>query len=153
MLSTAHYCQPLSFFTCANLWYFAFHSLNKFRWKTNISSVYIDANIAYYLQSITGVEIGSWNKHERLFNSLCRNISNDHSNVNDEEVNVSKAFYVALPDQHHSYFVTENDDVSMKCASISSIPFRWALDSKIHIKLQVLSWSLTFTCKDVILIL
>jgi len=80
-------------------------------------------SFAQRIQSITGVEIGSWNKHERLFSSLFRSISKDHSSANDEEMHASKTFYVALPDQHHSYFVTENDDVAMKCASISSIPF------------------------------
>ena len=89
------------------------------------------AKTIWYLQSITGVEIGSWIKHERLFSALCRSISNDHSNLNDEEMYASKAFCVALPDQHHSYFVTENDDVSMKCASISSIPFRWISEATI----------------------
>jgi len=80
-------------------------------------------SFAQQIQSIIGVEIGSWNKHERLFSSLARNISNDQSDGNDEENCASKAFYVALPDQHHSYFVTENEDLSMKCTSISSIPF------------------------------
>ena len=38
---------------------------------------------------------------------------------------ITKALRVILPDQSHSYFVTENDEATIKCSSVSSISFRY----------------------------
>ncbi len=71
--------------------------------------------------------MGSWERPEYLVHSLVKSTSKSLVEASDEEsepVRISKALRVTLPDQHHSYYVTESEDSGMKCNSISSISFR-----------------------------
>lgn len=43
-------------------------------------------------------------------------------------IGVSKAFRVTLPDQQHNYFVTQNEEASLKSCSVTSISFRYKYD-------------------------
>lgn len=70
------------------------------------------------------MEVGNWDQPEYLFRSLVKTVSKGQMECAGADVRVSKALRVTLPDQHHSYFVTESEDAALKCCSISSISFR-----------------------------
>lgn len=78
----------------------------------------------YFFQSITGMEVGNWDQPEYLFRSLIKTISKGLIECSGIEDGISRALHVTLPDQQHSYFITESEDAALKCCSVSSIPFR-----------------------------
>ena len=59
-----------------------------------------------------------------------KNASSNQSDVanHPDSRQSTKSLTVTLPDQQHCYFVTENEEASMKCCVISSIPFRYLFD-------------------------
>ena len=69
------------------------------------------------------MELGNWDQPEYLFRSLVKTVSKGEMECRGNEDRISRALHVTLPDQQHSYFVTENEDVALKCCSITSIPF------------------------------
>lgn len=68
--------------------------------------------------------MGCWDKPSSLMSLLVKTISNGQMDFNVENSRSSNVLYVSLPDQHHSYYLTENEDSSMKCVLVSTIPFR-----------------------------
>ena len=70
------------------------------------------------------MDVGSWDEPEYLVSSLIK-ASSTKPNSSNEETRISKALRVTLPDQHHSYYVTESEEAGMKCCPITSISFRY----------------------------
>lgn len=77
---------------------------------------------AQQIQAITGEEVGSWDQPEYLVSALVK-ASKKANHPDGEEVAGRKALRVTLPDEQHSYYVTESEETGMKCSSVSSISF------------------------------
>ena len=97
---------------------------NKFRYFFLLGTL-IHFLKAIFLQSITGVEVGNWDRPEYLFRSLVVTISKGQMECTGNDTRVSKALRVTLPDQHHSYFVTESEEAALKSCCVTSISFRY----------------------------
>ncbi|XP_059350773.1 mediator of RNA polymerase II transcription subunit 1-like isoform X3 [Daphnia carinata] len=80
-------------------------------------------SFAQQIKSITGMEVGNWDQPEYLFWSLIKTVSKGLIESSGIEDGICRALHVTLPDQQHSYFITESEDTALKCCSVSSIPF------------------------------
>lgn len=70
------------------------------------------------------MEIGGWEQPEHLFASLVKAVSKGKMEYSDNEIGVSKAFRVTLPDQQHNYFINQSEEASLKSCAVTSISFR-----------------------------
>lgn len=67
--------------------------------------------------------MGCWDHPEYLFRSLVKTISNGQIELIYDGPLITKALRVILPDQSHSYYVTESEEIAVKCCFISSVSF------------------------------
>lgn len=70
------------------------------------------------------MEVDNWDQPEYLFRALVKSVSKGQMECPLIENRVSKGLHVTLPDQHHTYFVTDSEDPALKTKTVTTISFR-----------------------------